>query len=108
MGKNFTEYAFTDSVKKAQTRYGTRDSYARMEQAGDRYRLTARETLFIQARDSFYMATVARTAGLTCSFAAAKRDFSECSMIPPSAMQTSAATASTSAPATSRQTKRPL
>ena len=58
MSKNFTRYAFTDSVKKAQVRYGTRDSYARMEQAGDQYRLTARETGFIQARDSFYMATI--------------------------------------------------
>lgn len=58
MSKNFTRYAFTDSVKKAQERYGTRDSYAGMERSGGRYRLTARETRFIQARDSFYMATV--------------------------------------------------
>jgi len=27
MNKNFTRYAFTDSVKKAQARYGTRDAY---------------------------------------------------------------------------------
>ena len=58
MSKNFTRYAFTNRVKKAQERYGTRDAYSRMEQAGDRYRLTAREALFIQARDSFYMVTV--------------------------------------------------
>ncbi|MCP3869284.1 MAG: pyridoxamine 5'-phosphate oxidase [Gammaproteobacteria bacterium] len=57
MSKNFTRYAFTDSVRKAQARYGTRESYARMEQSGDRYRLAARETSFIQSRDSFYMAT---------------------------------------------------
>ena len=58
MSRNFTRYAFTSSVRKAQERYGTRDSYARMEQAGDRYRLSAREALFIQARDSFYLASV--------------------------------------------------
>ena len=58
MSKNFTRYPFTDSVKKAQARYGTRDAYRRMEQTGDRYRLTAREAMFMQARDSFYMATV--------------------------------------------------
>ncbi len=58
MNQNFTRHAFTDSVKKAQERYGTRDSYARVEKSGDRYRLTAREVLFIQSRDSFYMATV--------------------------------------------------
>ena len=58
MDKNFTRYAFTDSVKQAQTRYGTRKAYERMEQSGDRYRLSAREVIFIQARDSFYMASV--------------------------------------------------
>jgi predicted pyridoxine 5'-phosphate oxidase superfamily flavin-nucleotide-binding protein len=58
MSKNFTRYAFTDSVKQAQIRYGTRKAYERMEQSEDRYRLGAREALFIQSRDSFYMASV--------------------------------------------------
>lgn len=58
MSRNFTRYAFTESVRKEQERYGTRDSYARMEQAGDRFRLGTREVEFIQSRDSFYMATV--------------------------------------------------
>ena len=58
MNKNFTRLAFTDSVKKAQERYGTRHAYARMEQAGDRYLLTKRETAYIESRDSFYMASV--------------------------------------------------
>lgn len=57
MNRNFTRYAFTDSVKKAQEHYGTRRSYARMEQAGDRYLLTDKEVAFIESRDSFYMAT---------------------------------------------------
>lgn len=58
MNQNFTKFAFTDSVKKAQERYGTRRPYARMETTGDRYALTDREVSFIQTRDSFYMATV--------------------------------------------------
>ena len=58
MNKNFTRFTFTGSVKKAQERYGTRRSYARMETAGDRYVLTDKEASFIQSRDSFYVATV--------------------------------------------------
>jgi len=58
MNRNFTKLAFTESVKKVQKHYGTRQAYARMEASGDRYRLTDRETSFIQSRDSFYMATV--------------------------------------------------
>jgi predicted pyridoxine 5'-phosphate oxidase superfamily flavin-nucleotide-binding protein len=58
MGQNFTKFAFTDSVKSAQEHYGSRDAYLRMEQSGDRYLLTDRESEFIQARDSFYMASV--------------------------------------------------
>jgi len=58
MSQNFTKFAFTESVKSAQERYGTRRSYARMETAGDRYRLIETEADFIQSRDSFYMATV--------------------------------------------------
>ncbi|MCG8606928.1 pyridoxamine 5'-phosphate oxidase family protein [bacterium] len=58
MNQNFTKFAFTDSVKRAQERYGSRKSYARMETSGDQYVLTSREIPFIQSRDSFYMATV--------------------------------------------------
>jgi len=58
MNRNFTKFAFTESVKKAQEHYGTRRSYARMENSGDRYVLTDREISFIQSRDSFYLATV--------------------------------------------------
>ena len=58
MNRNFTRFAFTKSVKKAQEHYGTRKAYARMEKSGDRYLLTDRETAFIESRDSFYMATV--------------------------------------------------
>lgn len=58
MNQNFTKFAFTDSVKKAQEQYGSRKSYARMEESGDRYVLTNREIPFIESRDSFYLATV--------------------------------------------------
>jgi len=58
MNKNFTKLAFTDSVKKVQEKYGTRKSYARMEDGGDQHELTQREIQYIQSRDSFYMATV--------------------------------------------------
>lgn len=58
MSQNFTKFAFTESVKKSQEYYGTRRAYARMETSGDRYVLTEKEASFIQARDSFYMATV--------------------------------------------------
>jgi predicted pyridoxine 5'-phosphate oxidase superfamily flavin-nucleotide-binding protein len=58
MDKNYTKLAFTDSVKKVQEHYGTRNAYARMESAGDQYQLTHREKEYIQSRDSFYMATV--------------------------------------------------
>ena len=55
---NFTRFAFSDTVKDLQSRYGSRSSYARMENSGDRYLLTEREQEFIRTRDSFYLATV--------------------------------------------------
>ncbi len=58
MNRNFTKFAFTDSVKTAQEHYGSRNAYQRMESSGDRYVLTQREIPFIQSRDSFYIATV--------------------------------------------------
>ncbi len=58
MIQNFTKLAFTDSVKKVQEQNGSRESYSRMENSGDQYVLTSRETPLIESRDSFYMATV--------------------------------------------------
>jgi hypothetical protein len=75
MSRNFTKYAFTDSVKRAQERYGTRRSYARMETAGDRYLLTDREASFIQSRDSFYMASVAENGWPYIQFRGGPRGF---------------------------------
>ena len=58
MNQNFTQFAFTDSVRNVQEHYGSRKAYARMETSGNQYRLTEREIEFIQSRDSFYLATV--------------------------------------------------
>lgn len=55
----FAEYMFTDAVMQAQQRYGSRENYERFTKvAGPNNELTERETRFIAARDTFYMATV--------------------------------------------------
>ncbi len=59
MKPNFTEIAFTQSVKKAQEKYGSREIYKKMDgRADEKYAIYHRERAFIAARDSFYMATV--------------------------------------------------
>jgi len=63
VARNFTEIAFTPSVKAAQERYGSRAAYSRVEQnAGDTpVTLGDREKAFVEARDGFYQATVSET-----------------------------------------------
>jgi len=61
MAKNFSEIAFTDSVKAQQEQYGSRQQYARMNRLARGTTLTLAETEFIAARDSFYLATVGET-----------------------------------------------
>ncbi len=59
MAEKFLELAFTDSVRKAQERY-----YGHVRPvpgAGEGNVLTEDEISFIQARDSFYMATVSES-----------------------------------------------
>ncbi|WOO40987.1 pyridoxamine 5'-phosphate oxidase family protein [Rubellicoccus peritrichatus] len=58
MNKNFTRFAFTDSVRAVQEEYGSRKAYAKAETNGDRYRLTSREIQFIENSDGFYLSTV--------------------------------------------------
>ncbi len=59
MKQNFTNYAFTDSVRKAQEKYGSREGYQRIEENGpDQSQLFQREIQFIQGRDSFYLSSV--------------------------------------------------
>jgi predicted pyridoxine 5'-phosphate oxidase superfamily flavin-nucleotide-binding protein len=62
MGHKFAELAFTASVREVQQALGSRANYAAMEQGAD-YNdvLTEREAAFIEARDSFYMASVSET-----------------------------------------------
>lgn len=58
MARNFAELAFTASVKAQQQKYGSRKSYARMEQMARGNEFGEAETEFIAERDSFYLATV--------------------------------------------------
>lgn len=62
MGHKYAEIAFTDQVKQVQTEQNSRGGYSSMEQGEDyNYLLSQREADFIQARDSFYMASVSET-----------------------------------------------
>jgi hypothetical protein len=59
MTDNFTELAFTESVKTQQEKYGTRTAYVRMEQGGKfRNQLTWQEKKHIEDRDGFYLSSV--------------------------------------------------
>ncbi len=59
MAEKFLEVMFTDAVRKAQAHYHGKER--RIEGAPERDALTEDEIGFIQARDSFYMATVSET-----------------------------------------------
>jgi hypothetical protein len=62
MGRSFAEISFTESVKVAQTKYGSRESNQRFEQGENVGNdLTIDEMDFIAERDSFYQATVSET-----------------------------------------------
>ena len=59
MSHKFFDLTFTESVKQAQEKYGSRRSYARSEGGKpDFYGLGDAEQDFIEQRDGFYMATV--------------------------------------------------
>lgn len=59
MSHKFFDLTFTESVKQAQERYGSRRNYARFEGGKpDFYGLGDAERDFIEQRDGFYMATV--------------------------------------------------
>jgi len=62
MGHRFAEIAFTPRVRDVQTREGSRTHYSRAELGPDMNdRLGEAERVFIEARDSFYMASVSET-----------------------------------------------
>lgn len=59
MSRAFAAISFTNSVKAAQTLYRSREANLGFELAEDtRSEMTEREAAFIEARDSFYQATV--------------------------------------------------
>jgi len=59
MSRAFADITFTESVKAAQERYGSREHNTFFEHADDpRNVLGEKEIQFIRARDSFYQATV--------------------------------------------------
>jgi len=59
MSRRYTELTFSDSVKSVQEEYGVRSSGERLEQMPiDDRQLSPRESDFIAARDSFYIASV--------------------------------------------------
>jgi predicted pyridoxine 5'-phosphate oxidase superfamily flavin-nucleotide-binding protein len=62
MTHRFADIAFTDSVKAAQEKYGSRAHNQRMQTvAGPNDQLGVRETDFIAQRDTFYLATIGET-----------------------------------------------
>lgn len=62
MPRRFAQLTFTNSVKAAQARYGSRSHNERYEAStAANVELGARESEFIAARDSFYLATVSET-----------------------------------------------
>ncbi len=59
MPSEFATIGFTESVKAAQTRYGSRERNLTFEQSNDlSNQLGEFETAFIAERDSFYLATI--------------------------------------------------
>jgi len=59
MAKHFMEFAFNDSVRNVQEKYGTRTAYQKMESRSDfRNQLTWQEKGYIKNRDSFYLSSV--------------------------------------------------
>ncbi len=59
MPRAFAAITFTESVKKAQSRYHSREENLGFEKSDEsRHELTERESAFIESRDSFYQATV--------------------------------------------------
>lgn len=62
MSRAYTDLAFTPTVRAVQTRLGSRSAYAPLDHTDDRRdTLGEREREFIEARDSFYQATVSET-----------------------------------------------
>lgn len=62
MGHKFAEIAFSKTVRRVQEALGSRSGYSGLDEGPDyNCQLSSREKAFIQARDSFYMASVGET-----------------------------------------------
>ena len=58
MAKNYPEIAFSDAAKELQKKYGSRNSYARMEKFSEVNGLTDGEFSFIENQNSFYLSSI--------------------------------------------------
>ncbi|ARU58083.1 NAD-dependent pyridoxamine 5'-phosphate oxidase/oxidoreductase [Oleiphilus messinensis] len=62
MTSRYAQLAFTPTIRQLQEQWGSRELYTRLDEGDERnHRMSARETSFIEVRDSFYMATVSET-----------------------------------------------
>jgi len=62
MTHRYADIAFTDSVKAAQSAYGSREHNDRLQEiAGPNDRIGPREAAYIAERDTFYLATVSES-----------------------------------------------
>ena len=77
MAKHFMEFAFNDSVRKVQEKYGTRAPYQKMESKGEfRNKLTWQEKGYIKKTGTVFICLRSvKTAGPICSFVADLKDF---------------------------------
>ena len=76
MPRRYTELTFTDSVKRTQQRYGSREQglqLERMDRQDDR--LSDREAAFISDRDGFYVASVGENGWPYLQFRGGPRGF---------------------------------
>jgi predicted pyridoxine 5'-phosphate oxidase superfamily flavin-nucleotide-binding protein len=58
MARNFAELAFSDASKELQKKYGSRNSYSRMEKFSEVNGLTDGEFSFIENQNSFYLSSI--------------------------------------------------
>ena len=101
MESPISDIAFTDSVKSVQERNGSRHMYAKLEQRGGWNDVVTPDlAAFIQERDSFYLGTASADGRPYIQHRGGPRGFLKVldENTPPS--PTSAATGSTSPPAT--------
>ncbi|MFT4576733.1 MAG: putative pyridoxine 5'-phosphate oxidase superfamily flavin-nucleotide-binding protein [Polaribacter sp.] len=58
MARNFAEIAFSNAAKRLQEKYGSRNSYSRMEKFSEVNGLTDGELSFIENQNSFYLSSI--------------------------------------------------